>query len=144
MNILEFDLQAFFDAPEGEDPLALDMGSMGKGQIWINGYNIGRYWTAKATGDCNGCKYNGTYRATTCQVGCDQPTQRWYLNFPIHFPKLLKEISQFVSNLNSCNVIFQVPCPKIVGEENKELGGSIRRNWRRFFQNITSEKISHK
>jgi len=26
--------------------LALDMEGMGKGQIWINGQSIGRYWTA--------------------------------------------------------------------------------------------------
>ncbi|KAG1334098.1 Beta-galactosidase 5 [Cocos nucifera] len=35
--------RAYFDAPAGDDPLALDMGSMGKGQVWINGQSIGRY-----------------------------------------------------------------------------------------------------
>ncbi|KAJ3702733.1 hypothetical protein LUZ61_006438 [Rhynchospora tenuis] len=77
--------RAYFDAPAGDEPLALDMGSMGKGQIWINGESIGRYWTAYApTGDCNGCSYAGSFRAQKCQTGCGQPTQRWY-----HVPRSL-------------------------------------------------------
>ncbi|KAL5858282.1 hypothetical protein ACOSQ3_005740 [Xanthoceras sorbifolium] len=70
--------KAKFDAPEGDEPLALDMGSMTKGQVWINGQSIGRYWTATANGNCSLCSYSGTYRPTRCQSGCDQPTQQWY------------------------------------------------------------------
>ncbi|KAH6800010.1 beta-galactosidase 16, partial [Perilla frutescens var. hirtella] len=33
-----------FDAPGGSDPVALNLGSMGKGETWINGESIGRYW----------------------------------------------------------------------------------------------------
>ncbi|KAG6390520.1 hypothetical protein SASPL_148258 [Salvia splendens] len=36
--------QAYFDAPEGKDPVALRMTSMQKGFIWVNGINLGRYW----------------------------------------------------------------------------------------------------
>ena len=70
--------KAFFNAPEGDEPLALDMEGMGKGQVWINGQSIGRYWTAYANGNCQGCSYSGTYRPPKCQLGCGQPTQRWY------------------------------------------------------------------
>ncbi|KAJ8762126.1 hypothetical protein K2173_007276 [Erythroxylum novogranatense] len=70
--------KAYFDAPGGGEPLALDMRSMGKGQVWINGKSIGRYWMAYAKGNCNQCSYSGTYRAPKCQLGCGQPTQRWY------------------------------------------------------------------
>ncbi|KAL5788629.1 hypothetical protein ACOSP7_005578 [Xanthoceras sorbifolium] len=70
--------KAKFDAPEGDEPLALDMGSMTKGQVWINGQSIGRYWAATANGNCSVCSYSGTYRPTRCQSGCDQPTQQWY------------------------------------------------------------------
>lgn len=70
--------KAVFDAPDGDEPLALDMGSMGKGQVWINGQSIGRYWIAYATGNCNDCSYAGTFRPPQCQLGCSQPTQRWY------------------------------------------------------------------
>ncbi|KAG6522825.1 hypothetical protein ZIOFF_019980 [Zingiber officinale] len=70
---------AYFDAPDGDEPLALDMSSMGKGGIWINGQSIGRYWTASAPNEyCNSCSYTGTYRSPKCQSGCGQPTQQWY------------------------------------------------------------------
>ncbi|KAJ7978317.1 Beta-galactosidase [Quillaja saponaria] len=67
-----------FDAPEGDEPLALDMSSMGKGQVWINGQSIGRYWTINANGNCSVCSYSNTFRPTKCQLGCGHPTQRWY------------------------------------------------------------------
>uniref|UniRef100_A0A6P3ZWY6 Beta-galactosidase n=1 Tax=Ziziphus jujuba TaxID=326968 RepID=A0A6P3ZWY6_ZIZJJ len=70
--------KAYFNAPNGNEPLALDLRSMGKGQVWINGQSIGRYWTAYAKGDCEACSYTGTFRQTKCQFGCGQPTQRWY------------------------------------------------------------------
>ncbi|CAN6539318.1 unnamed protein product [Malus baccata var. baccata] len=70
--------KAYFNAPGGNEPLALDMSSMGKGQVWINGQSIGRYWMAYAKGDCTSCSYIGTFRPTKCQLGCGQPTQRWY------------------------------------------------------------------
>ncbi|KAH9696366.1 Beta-galactosidase 3 [Citrus sinensis] len=57
--------KAYFDAPEGDEPLAMDMSSMNKGQVLINGQNIGRYWT-------------GTYRPTNCGFDCGKPSQQWY------------------------------------------------------------------
>ncbi|KAL5557960.1 hypothetical protein UlMin_034171 [Ulmus minor] len=74
--------KAYFDAPGGNEPLALDLQSMGKGQVWINGQSIGRYWTNWAKGSCDSCYYGGSYRSTKCQSGCGQPTQRWY-----HLPR---------------------------------------------------------
>lgn len=76
--------QAYFNAPQGNEPLALDLGSMGKGQVWINGQSIGRYWTAYAKGECHECSYTGTYRQANCQYGCGKPTQRWYRHFLMH------------------------------------------------------------
>ncbi|PSS21687.1 Beta-galactosidase [Actinidia chinensis var. chinensis] len=70
--------KAYFNAPGGDEPLALDMDRMGKGQVWINGQSIGRYWTVYANGNCSQCSYSGTFRPTKCQSGCGQPTQRWY------------------------------------------------------------------
>ncbi|KAM4114159.1 hypothetical protein ACJW30_04G049100 [Castanea mollissima] len=34
----------FFNAPKGNDPIALNLSSMGKGETWVNGQSIGRYW----------------------------------------------------------------------------------------------------
>nr|XP_043618612.1 beta-galactosidase 5-like [Erigeron canadensis] len=70
--------KAYFNAPSGSEPLAIDMKSMGKGQVWINGQSIGRYWTAHARGKCTPCNYAGTFRPTKCQTRCGEPTQRWY------------------------------------------------------------------
>ncbi|AQK58987.1 Beta-galactosidase 11 [Zea mays] len=33
-----------FDMPSGEDPIVLDMSTMGKGLMFVNGQGIGRYW----------------------------------------------------------------------------------------------------
>ncbi|KAM3221907.1 hypothetical protein P3L10_021177 [Capsicum annuum] len=71
--------KATFDAPEGNGPLTLDMGSMGKGQIWINGEGIGHQWPGYiARGICGECSYAGIYSEKKCQANCEQPSQRWY------------------------------------------------------------------
>ncbi|GAB4835525.1 hypothetical protein Ancab_000435 [Ancistrocladus abbreviatus] len=36
--------KTLFDAPLGNDPVALNLSTMGKGEVWINGQGIGRYW----------------------------------------------------------------------------------------------------
>ncbi|KAH7568266.1 hypothetical protein JRO89_XS07G0268700 [Xanthoceras sorbifolium] len=38
-----------FDAPAGDDPIALNLSSMGKGEAWVNGQSIGRYWVSFRT-----------------------------------------------------------------------------------------------
>ncbi|KAJ8527999.1 hypothetical protein K7X08_015450 [Anisodus acutangulus] len=75
--------KATFNAPGGNEPLSLDMASMGKGQIWINGEGVGRHWPGYiAQGDCSKCNYAGTFNEKKCQTNCGQPSQRWY-----HFPR---------------------------------------------------------
>ncbi|PKI49065.1 hypothetical protein CRG98_030517 [Punica granatum] len=72
-----------FNAPAGNSPLALDMWSMGKGQVWINGQSIGRHWPAyNAHGTCRPCDYAGIFSEKKCRSNCGQPTQKWY-----HVPK---------------------------------------------------------
>ncbi|KAL3618252.1 hypothetical protein CASFOL_038573 [Castilleja foliolosa] len=71
--------KASFKVPDGNDPLALDMDTMSKGQVWINGQSIGRYWSEfKASGDCDLCNYPGWFTESKCVTGCDEPSQRWY------------------------------------------------------------------
>ncbi|KAJ7563919.1 hypothetical protein O6H91_03G130300 [Diphasiastrum complanatum] len=69
-----------FDAPEGDDPVALDLGTMGKGQVWVNGESLGRYWSSISANQsgCSTCDYRGAYSASKCRTGCGQPSQRWY------------------------------------------------------------------
>ncbi|KVH93961.1 beta-galactosidase-like [Cynara cardunculus var. scolymus] len=68
-----------FNAPAGNEPLALDMNGMGKGQIWINGEGLGRHWPGnKARGNCDKCSYTGIYNENKCNRYCGDPSQRWY------------------------------------------------------------------
>ncbi|VAH82447.1 unnamed protein product [Triticum turgidum subsp. durum] len=38
-----------FDTPWGNDPVTLNLSSMGKGEVWVNGESIGRYWASFKT-----------------------------------------------------------------------------------------------
>ena len=54
------------------------MSSMGKGQMWINGQNIGRHWPGYiAHGSCGDCNYAGTFDDKKCRTNCGEPSQRW-------------------------------------------------------------------
>ncbi|CAN7014562.1 unnamed protein product [Brassica rapa subsp. trilocularis] len=71
--------KATFDTPAGNEPLALDMNTMGKGQVWINGKNIGRHWPAYTVrGNCERCSYAGTFTEKKCLSNCGEASQRWY------------------------------------------------------------------
>lgn len=72
-------LQANFDVPDGDDPIALDLGGLGKGEAWVNGQSIGRYWpsyTSPQDGCSSSCNYRGTYDANKCLKNCGLPSQR--------------------------------------------------------------------
>ncbi|KAL3632917.1 hypothetical protein CASFOL_025901 [Castilleja foliolosa] len=71
--------KATFNAPVGNEPLALDMNTMSKGQVWINGRSLGRYWNQdKASGECNTCNYTGWFNEKKCLANCGEASQRWY------------------------------------------------------------------
>ncbi|XP_050219902.1 beta-galactosidase 9 isoform X1 [Mercurialis annua] len=89
--------KTYFDTPAGTDPLALDFGSMGKGQAWVNGHHIGRYWTLAAPKEgCQVCDYRGAYDSEKCRTNCGKPTQIWY-----HVPRAWLQTS------NNLLVIFE-------------------------------------
>ncbi|XP_057959150.1 beta-galactosidase 9 [Malania oleifera] len=90
--------KTYFDAPNGVNPVALDLGSMGKGQAWVNGNHIGRYWTRVAPKDgCPEiCDYRGVYHSGKCSKNCGKPTQIWY-----HIPRSWLKAS------NNLLVIFE-------------------------------------
>ncbi|XP_057482811.1 beta-galactosidase 9 isoform X1 [Actinidia eriantha] len=90
--------KTYFDAPGGMDPVALDFRSMGKGQAWVNGHHIGRYWTLVAPKDgCQrSCNYRGAYHSDKCTTNCGKPTQIWY-----HVPR------SWLQSTNNLLVIFE-------------------------------------
>ncbi|PKU72201.1 Beta-galactosidase 10 [Dendrobium catenatum] len=68
------------DAPKGTEPVGLDMKYMGKGQAWLNGKAIGRFWPRKSSinDKCSSsCNYKGKFFPDKCRTGCGEPTQRW-------------------------------------------------------------------
>ena len=75
-----FVFQTTFKAPLGSDPVVVDLLGLGKGEAWINGQSIGRYWTSSEANE-NGCSYNcdyrGAYSSGKCLTNCGKPTQRW-------------------------------------------------------------------
>ncbi|XP_060672991.1 beta-galactosidase 16-like [Ziziphus jujuba] len=115
-----------FDAPEGSDPVALNLGSMGKGEAWINGESIGRYWVSLLTPQGN-------------------PSQQWY-HVPRSFLKpsgntlvLLEEedgnplgISlDRVTISNVCGQVSETQLPRVSSWVEQNQGGSNHRNYRR-------------
>ncbi|KAL0671069.1 hypothetical protein Bca4012_033773 [Brassica carinata] len=72
--------KTYFNTPDGTDPVVLDLGSMGKGQAWVNGHHIGRYWSIVAQKDgCDRtCDYRGAYTSDKCTTNCGKPTQTRY------------------------------------------------------------------
>lgn len=76
--------RAYFGTPAGSLPLAVDLSTMNKGFVFVNGHNLGRYWVSQIApmGDCDTCDYRGPHTQTRCQQGCGRPSQRWY-----HLPR---------------------------------------------------------
>ncbi|KAF3450936.1 hypothetical protein FNV43_RR07025 [Rhamnella rubrinervis] len=73
--------RASFKAPSGTDPVVVDLKGMGKGQAWVNGHSIGRFWPsmlADENGCSDTCDYRGEYKAEKCVTNCGNPSQRWY------------------------------------------------------------------
>ncbi|XP_010535801.1 PREDICTED: beta-galactosidase 7 [Tarenaya hassleriana] len=70
-----------FKTPSGSDPVVVDLHGLGKGEAWINGKSIGRYWPSfKASDDgCSDeCDYRGPYDSNKCTFKCGEPTQTLY------------------------------------------------------------------
>ncbi|XP_018844102.1 beta-galactosidase 15-like [Juglans regia] len=71
-----------FAAPLGSDPVVVDLRGLGKGQAWVNGHSLGRYWPsylAKEDGcSLTSCDYRGPYSDKKCMTSCGRSSQRWY------------------------------------------------------------------
>lgn len=70
--------QTVFLTPEGKGPVSLNLSGMGKGEAWVNGQSIGRYWSqylSPSSGCSEHCDYRGTYDASKCLRKCGQPAQ---------------------------------------------------------------------
>jgi hypothetical protein len=68
-------LQAEFPTPPGSSALVLDVGGLGRGHAYVNGFDIGRYWTILGT-PCSECKCGGDMCCN--RALCDKPSQQLY------------------------------------------------------------------
>ncbi|XP_058106772.1 beta-galactosidase 15-like [Magnolia sinica] len=86
-----------FKAPLGLEPVVVDLQGLGKGEAWVNGHSIGRYWpTVIAPSDgCEECDYPH-FSKTRCATNCGEPTQRWY-----HVPR------SFLHTDNNTLILFE-------------------------------------
>lgn len=133
--------KAMIDVPDGDEPLILDLSSMGKGQAWINGEHIGRYWTSflAPVGDCSGCDYRGNYSLHNCATKCGQPSQTLY-----HVPRswlrptgnllvLFEEtggdsskVSLLTGSIDSvCAQAFETHSPSIQSRQKSEVNSEV-------------------
>ncbi|KAG6589971.1 Beta-galactosidase 7, partial [Cucurbita argyrosperma subsp. sororia] len=88
-----------FKTPSGVDPVVLDLQGMGKGQAWVNGQSIGRFWPSFIAGNdsCSEtCDYRGAYNPSKCVENCGNPSQRWY-----HIPR------SFLSGDTNTLILFE-------------------------------------
>ncbi|KAK7257722.1 hypothetical protein RIF29_31900 [Crotalaria pallida] len=70
-----------FVAPSSNNPVAIDFTGMGKGEAWVNGQSIGRYWPTYVSsndGCTNSCDYRGPYNQYKCLKNCGKPSQTLY------------------------------------------------------------------
>ncbi|XP_061358778.1 beta-galactosidase 8-like [Gastrolobium bilobum] len=70
-----------FVAPSGNNPVAIDFTGMGKGEAWVSGQSIGRYWPTYISsndGCNNSCNYRGSYDSSKCLTNCGKPSQILY------------------------------------------------------------------
>ena len=74
-----------FRAPAGEDAVVVDLAGLNKGVVYVNGHNLGRYWSSYVAGNmdgCHRCDYRGTYKTwdnqEKCLTGCGETGQRFY------------------------------------------------------------------
>ncbi|KAG5537496.1 hypothetical protein RHGRI_024811 [Rhododendron griersonianum] len=80
-----------FDTPSSTIPVALDFTGMGKGEAFVNGQSIGRYWPtyiAPSSGCTDSCNYKGSYSSNKCLKNCGKPSQQLY-----HVPRLWLQLS---------------------------------------------------
>ncbi|GLT62865.1 hypothetical protein SLA2020_354680 [Shorea laevis] len=89
-----------FKAPAGTDPVVVDLLGLGKGEAWVNGNSIGRYWPSYIADQsaCSNevCDYRGAYSDKKCASKCGEPTQRWY-----HVPR------SFLNDGDNTLVLFE-------------------------------------
>ncbi|KAJ2710940.1 hypothetical protein H4R19_003495 [Coemansia spiralis] len=81
---LELDSEALAASGDDDQRLGVDLASMTKGQLWLNGHHLGRYWLRRAPSKashrpCQRCGYGGGFSPDrVCRQHCGEFSQRYY------------------------------------------------------------------
>ncbi|XP_021865439.2 beta-galactosidase 15-like [Spinacia oleracea] len=71
-----------FEPPLGTEPVIVDLSGMGKGEAFVNGISIGRFWQTYLAGndgcDLKACDYRGQYDNNKCVFNCGKSVQTEY------------------------------------------------------------------
>ncbi|XP_021902005.1 beta-galactosidase 7 isoform X2 [Carica papaya] len=123
--------KASFKAPLGTDPVVVDLLGLGKGEAWINGHSIGRYWPSFIADEqgCSDavCDYRGSYNGDKCVSNCGQPTQRYYhvprsfLNEDVNTIVLFEEFGGNPSQVDFQPVVVGSACATVSEGNTVEL-----------------------
>nr|XP_043614712.1 beta-galactosidase 16 [Erigeron canadensis] len=97
-----------FDMPEGNESIALNLGSMGKGEAWINGQSIGRYWVSFNT--TGGSPSQTWYNVPRSFI---KPTDNLLVLFEEEFGNPLKISLDTISINRICGHVSDVHPPKV-------------------------------
>ncbi|KAJ2007628.1 hypothetical protein H4R26_000648 [Coemansia thaxteri] len=88
-------------------PLAVDLASMTKGQIWINQHHLGRYWLRRAPeardyAPCRKCGFGGWYWPdNVCRQKCGELSQRYY-----HLPLSYLNLTTMTNGSHARNFLY--------------------------------------
>ncbi|KAJ2845530.1 Beta-galactosidase-1-like protein, partial [Coemansia erecta] len=111
---IELDAQTLLDSDQKDKPAvnnnmedfpryAIDMSSMTKGHLWINGHHLGRYWLRRAPSKetyrpCRVCGFGGWFWPdNVCRQRCGEYSQQYY-HLPRSYLQLPSESSPKVRN----------------------------------------------
>eukprot|EP00123_Amoebidium_parasiticum_P017278 comp23780_c0_seq2/m.41251 comp23780_c0_seq2/g.41251 ORF comp23780_c0_seq2/g.41251 comp23780_c0_seq2/m.41251 type:complete len:438 (-) comp23780_c0_seq2:142-1455(-) len=77
-------MRSTFTTPFQSGSVAVNLGAFGKGQVWVNGHQLGRFWALKpCQGPCDvTCDYRGSFNDKKCRGSCSALTQQYY-----HIPR---------------------------------------------------------
>ncbi|KAJ4700717.1 Beta-galactosidase [Melia azedarach] len=122
--------KAEFDAPAGNDPVVLNLNSMEKGEAWVNGQSIGRYWVSFLT-------HNGS------------PSQTWY-NIPRSFLKptdnllvLLEEENGYPPGISIDTVSITKICGHVADSHSPPVATWRSRNRQQSLRLKNHKKVLH-
>ncbi|XP_057966485.1 beta-galactosidase 11-like [Malania oleifera] len=107
--------KTYFDTPEGDNPVAVRLSSMGKGMAWVNGKSIGRYWVSHLSP-----LGNPTQSEYHIPRSFLKPTDNLLVIFEESGGKPEEIEIQLVNRDTICSVVSETHPPRVSSWEKKE------------------------